>query len=591
MGRPPRIRSRDDNPARAVITRLGGIRALARLLGVPATTVQGWHERGTIPARRQQDVLRAAERSSVPLLPEDFFAAPVETPAAPVRGLEVLSVADMAAADRQTIEAGTPGIALMEAAGRAVADDVRGRYPGRPVVVLCGPGNNGGDGFVAARHLSEAGHRVRVALLGDRATLKGDAAIAAAMYDADAVPLSESVLDWAEGAVVVDALFGAGLTRPLEGVALAVVGELNRRRLPVIAVDLPSGVHGDTGRVLGTGEGAPSAVATVTFFRKKAAHLLVPARELCGDVRVADIGIPESMLDTIRPRTAENAPELWAGAFPWPRLSGHKYSRGHAVVVGGAAMTGAGRLAARACQRVGAGLVTVASPPEALPIYAAAMAGVLTMPIAHPADFAALLDDPRKNAVLLGPGNGATPATRAHVLLALEAGRVCVLDADALTVFADRPQDLVEALKAAADRRGGPAAVLTPHDGEFARLFRRAATIDLTAGKLERARTAASVTGAVMLLKGADTVIAHPDGRARINGNAPPTLATAGAGDVLAGIIVGLIAQGMDPFDAACAGAWIHGAAADSFGPGLIAEDVPDLVPGVLRALKQVTNA
>jgi NAD(P)H-hydrate epimerase len=218
------------------------------------------------------------------------------------------------------------------------------------------------------------------------------------------------------------------------------------------------------------------------------------------------------------------------------------------------------------------------------------MAGVLTSAVAHPADFAALIDDVRKNVVLLGPGNGATPATRAHVLLALETGRLCVLDADALTVFADRPQDLIEALQAAGERRGAPAAVLTPHDGEYARLFRRVDAIDLGASKLARARAAASATGAVVLLKGADTVVAHPDGRARINANAPPTLATAGAGDVLAGIIAGLMAQGMEPFAAASAAAWIHGAAATSFGPGLIAEDLPELMPQVLRELKHVRS-
>ncbi|HTI87779.1 MAG TPA: NAD(P)H-hydrate dehydratase [Alphaproteobacteria bacterium] len=581
------MRSDNANPARAIIARLGGIRALARLLGLPPTTIQGWHERGTIPARRQEDVLRAAERANVGLRPADFFAAAMDAEQGPavIDAFEVLSVAEMGEADRLTIAAGTPGIMLMQAAGRAVADEVQRRCPTEPVIILCGPGNNGGDGFVAARLLSEAGRSVRVALLGERAALKGDAAIAASTWSGDVLPLGPEVL--LDGAVVVDALFGAGLSRPLDGVALDVVREVNRRRLPVIAVDLPSGVNGDSGIVLGSPEDVPSAVATVTFFRKKPAHLLVPSRELCGDIVVADIGIPESVLDTIRPRAAENAPPLWTDRFPWPRLSSHKYSRGHAVVVGGAVMTGAARLAARASQRIGAGLVTVAAPADAIPIYAATNAGLLTTPIGHPADFATLLDDVRKNAVLLGPGNGATDATRAHVLLALEADRRCVLDADALTVFANRPQDLIAALKRAGERLGTPAAVLTPHDGEFARLFRRADSVDIDADKLARARAAAAVTGAVVLLKGADTVIAHPDGRVRINANAPATLATAGAGDVLAGLIVGLLAQGMDAVDAASAGAWIHGAAAAAFGPGLIAEDLPELVPGVLREIRK----
>jgi NAD(P)H-hydrate epimerase len=585
MGRPPRIRIENSNPARAIIARLGGIRALARLLGLPPTTIQGWHERGTIPARRQEDVLRAAERANVTLRPADFFAMVVEAePAvAPVHALEILSVAEMGEADRLTIAAGTPGIVLMQAAGRAVADEVQRRFPTGPVVVLCGPGNNGGDGFVAARFLSESGRSVRVALLGERAALKGDAALAASAWNGSVLALSPDVLS--DGVVVVDALFGAGLSRPLDGTALDVVRELNRRRLPVIAVDLPSGVNGDSGGVLGGADSAPNAVATVTFFRKKPAHLLVPSRELCGDTIVADIGIPDSVLASIRSRADENAPALWLERFPWPRLSSHKYSRGHAVVVGGAAMTGAGRLAARACQRAGAGLVTVAAHAEAIPIYAG-NAGLLMMPVGHPADFAALLDDARKNAVLLGPGNGVTDETRACVLLTLEADRRCVLDADALTVFADRPQDLIAALTGAAERQGAAAAVLTPHDGEFARLFRRVDSVDLDGDKLARVRAAAAATGAVVLLKGADTTIAHPDGRVRINANAPATLATAGAGDVLAGLIVGLLAQGMDAFDAASAGAWIHGAAAEAFGPGLIAEDLPELVPGVLRELK-----
>jgi len=599
MGRPPRRRPNDTNPARAVIGRFGGVRALARLLDLPSTTVQGWYERGVIPARRQPDLLAAAGRAEIALGPDDFFKASGETrprAAKPAHGVEVLTVAEMAEADRRTIAAGTPGIALMEAAGAAVADEVLRRFPDQPVIVLCGPGNNGGDGFVAARMLREAGCRVRVALLGDYAALKGDAAIAAAAYTGSAETLSPDVLTGAgaDRAVVVDALFGAGLARPLDGAALAVVRTLNRRRLPVVAVDLPSGLHGDSGTVLGGDQGAaPSAVSTVTFFRKKPAHLLVTGREKCGDISVADIGIPASVLDVIAPMAAENDPSLWGAAFPWPTLSAHKYTRGHAVIVGGARMTGAARLAARGCQRVGAGLVTIASPPEALPIYAAAMAGVLTHAIAHPVDLIAFLEDTRKNAVLLGPGAGSNEATRAHVLYALEAGRRCVLDADALTAFADRPQDLIAALRSAAASLGGPAAVLTPHEGEFARLFARAGLASsggsAPSDKLARARVAAEATGAVVLLKGADTVIAQPDGRVRINANAPPTLATAGAGDVLAGIITGLLAQGMEPFAAASAGAWLHGAAAQAFGPGLIAEDLPDLLPKSLRELKAIT--
>ena len=609
MGRPPRHRPHDDNPARAVIARFGGARALARLLEFPPTTVQGWYERGVIPAWRQPAVLLAASSAGLALSPRDFFgpeaivaqrAIDERTPArgeGTATALEVLTVAEMGEADRRAIAGGTPGINLMEAAGAAVAEEVMRRFPDRPAIVLCGPGNNGGDGFVAARLLRESGRSVRLALLGDFGALKGDAAIAAASFKGTVEPLGSEVLTGAgaNGAVIVDALFGAGLARPLEGAALATVKTLNRRRLPVIAVDLPSGVQGDTGAVLGGDEGAaPSAVATVTFFRKKPAHLIVPGRELCGDVVVAEIGIPAAVLGVIAPRIAENAPALWAESFPWPRLSDHKYRRGHAVVGGGAHMTGAARLAARACLRIGAGLVTIASPPEALAIYATTMPGILMTVVAHPADFATMLADPRKNAVLLGPGNGVTPATRAHVLFALEAGRRCVLDADALTVFAERPQDLIAALNGAAETSRGPAAVLTPHEGEFARLFGRVHLAGpggaVLESKIDRARAAAEAAKAVVLLKGADTVIAHPDGRVRINANAPPTLATAGAGDVLAGMIAGLIAQGMEPVAAASAAAWLHGAAAAAFGPGLIAEDLPDLIPSALSELRSVTD-
>jgi ADP-dependent NAD(P)H-hydrate dehydratase / NAD(P)H-hydrate epimerase len=602
MSRPPRRRPNDTNPARAIIARFGGVRALSRLLDLPSTTVQGWHERGVIPARRQADLLAVAARTKIDLGPNDFFKAadamhPRSTEARASPGPEILTVGEMAEADRRTIAGGTPGMALMEAAGAAVAREVLRRFPDRPVIVLCGPGNNGGDGFVAARILREAGCSVRVALLGDFGALKGDAAVAAAAYTGTAEALTPDVLTGASGnrAVVVDALFGAGLTRPLVGGALDVVRTLNRRRLPVVAVDLPSGLQGDSGTVLGGAKGAAAnAVATITFFRKKPAHLLVPGREICGEIHVSEIGISDSVLSIIAPMAAENHPSLWLDSFPWPTLSAHKYSRGHAVIVGGTAMTGAARLAARACMRAGAGLATIASSPEALPIYAATMPGVLTSVISHPMDLAALLDDERKNVVLLGPGAGVGAPTRSHVLFALEANRRCVLDADALTVFADRPQDLIAALQSSAAALGGPAAVLTPHEGEFARLFARAGLVGPDkvppTDKLARARAAAAVTGAIVLLKGADTVIAHPDGRVRINANAPPTLATAGAGDVLAGIITGLLAQGMEPFAAAAAAAWLHGAAAQSFGPGLVAEDLSERLPHVLRQLQSLNN-
>jgi NAD(P)H-hydrate epimerase len=421
---------------------------------------------------------------------------------------------------------------------------------------------------VIARHLAGAGWPVKVALLGSRDALKGDAAINARRWTEPIGPLGPAVLDGA--GLVVDAIFGAGLARPVDGAARATIEAVNARGLPCVAVDVPSGVNGDTGEVLGI---APRSELTVTFFRRKPGHLLHPGREVAGEVAVADIGIPDAVVDEIRPQAFANDPALWRQRYPWPRASDHKYSRGHAVVVGGTRMTGAGRLAARAAMRVGAGLVTVAAHPDALPIYAAGSAALLTAPVSNAAELAALLTDPRRNAVLVGPGAGVSPMTCELALAALADDRAVVLDADALTVFAPDPETLF------AQTRRRPT-VLTPHEGEFARLF------SARGSKLVRARAAAAESRAVVVLKGPDTVIAAPDGRAAINANAPPELATAGAGDVLAGLVLGLLAQGMEPFAAAAAAAWLHGAAAAGFGPGLIAEDLPEALPAALRILR-----
>ena len=490
----------------------------------------------------------------------------------------VLSVAEMYRAAKAATEHGVPGIALMENAGRAVAEAVRARHEPCPVVVLCGPGNNGGDGFVAARHLVAAGWSVRLALLGARDRLSGDAAHHAGLWDGVIEALDESAVPgvYRGAGLVIDALFGAGLSRPLEGAARAAVEAVNADGLPVAAVDVPSGVSGDSGALVG--EVAVRATLTVTFLRKKPGHLLLPGRLLCGEVVVADIGIPETVVTGIGPRTFENGPALWSARYPWRRPDSHKYHFGHALILGGAVMTGAGRLAARAALRVGAGLVTVACTRETLPIYALSAPSVITAPVETEADYQALLADRRKNAVLLGPGNGVGPQTRGRALAALGAGKAVVLDADALTSFEARPSDLFKAIEGDC--------VLTPHEGEFGRLF-----ADRDGDKLARARAAAALSGAVVLLKGADSVIAAPDGRAAINANAPPELATAGTGDVLAGLIVGLLAQGMTSFDAACAAAWLHGETGAALGPGLIAEDLPEALPGILRRLREAAPA
>jgi len=475
----------------------------------------------------------------------------------------------MGRADALAIDAGVPGLDLMEAAGRAVAAEVRRRWRRRPVVVLCGPGNNGGDGFVAARNLQEAGWPVTLVSLGDRAALKGDAATNAARWMGEVLTPSTDLL--ADDAIVVDALFGAGLTRPLDGLALSLVTAINEKGLDCLAVDVPSGVDGNTGEVRG---GAPKAAAAVTFFRRKPGHLLLPGRDLCGAVSVADIGTPVSVLDEIKPTTFANDPALWRATFPVSRFSDHKYRRGHAAIAGGVQMTGAARLAARGARRVGAGMVSIVTPREAVPHYLAGDPGQLIFAADTAPAFAQLLTEKRRNAVLVGPGNGVTNETRARAIAALRSHLSVVLDADALTVFEDAPEDLFGWTKG-----HDGLAVLTPHEGEFTRLFRG------EGDKLTRVREAAARSGAVVLLKGADTVIAAPDGRAIINDNAPPYLATAGSGDVLAGFIVGLLAQGMPPFDAAAAATWLHGEAASRFGPGLIAEDLAESVPAVLSGL------
>lgn len=481
----------------------------------------------------------------------------------------LLTCAEMAAADKAAIASGLAGTALMEAAGAAVARHIQARFKRQPTLVLCGPGNNGGDGYVVARHLAAAGWPVKVAELSPPRA-GSDAEHMATLWTGPTEAAEPAAL--ARASLFVDALFGAGLTRPLDGRAAALVASLVGRK--IVAIDVPSGVSGDTGEVRGVA--APAAL-TVTFFRRKPGHLLHPGRSLCGETIVADIGLPATLLDAIRPTAFRNRPPLWAATFPVPAAESNKYTRGQVLVVGGAAMTGAARLAARAAARVGAGLVTLASPTSAIPIYAADFAALIVRPMDDLADFSALLGDRRRNCVLLGPGNGADAACRARVEAALAAGKKCVLDADALSVFAEAPAALFARLT--------PDAVLTPHDGEFKRLFP-----DLGGSRLARARAAALRANAVVLLKGADTVVAHPDGRACICDTAPPFLATAGAGDVLAGLVAGLLAQGMPSFEAAAASVFLHAACARTAGPGLVADDLAACLPRVLAALAAQTH-
>jgi len=480
----------------------------------------------------------------------------------------LLTVAEMATADRFAIDSGIPGVELMANAGGAVADAIEARWSPRPCLVLCGPGNNGGDGFVAAERLAAHGWPIRLALLGPRDGLEGDAAAHAAKWRGEVADLDPALVDEAD--LVVDALFGAGLSRPLEGPALAAVERIVAFDKTCVAVDVPSGVDGDTGEIRGA---APRCALTVTFFTAKPGHLLLPGRLHCGELVVADIGIPGEALAAHPPALFRNRPALWMDHFRWPRPEDHKYARGHTVIAAGAEMTGAARLAARGALRMGSGLVSVACPRASFPIYAAALtAGIIVRPIDGPADYARLIGDRRVSALLVGPGNGVDLGTRATAKAALATAKPCILDADALTVFADAPTELFESIR-------GPS-VMTPHDGEFVRLF------DHGGDRLSRARAAAGEAGAVIVSKGFDTIVAAPDGRAAITENASADLATAGAGDVLSGLIAGLLAQGMPAFEAAAAAVWLHAEAGSEFGPGLIADDLPDLLPDVLFRLR-----
>ena len=476
------------------------------------------------------------------------------------------------------------GLALMERAGAAAAAAIAAHWPGlaqsgRTVLVLCGPGNNGGDGYVVARHLAERGWPVRVVALAPPAS--PDAQAAAGRWPGRVDRLGTAAPGDSVG-LCVDALFGTGITRPLAAEIAGVLRGIAASGCPLAAIDILSGLCATSGRSLG-GTALPEAELTLTFHRRKLGHVLDQGGALSGRVAVCDIGL-----------------EPWQGvagdgvvlAGPTSRLAkraGHKYSHGHALILGGGpGRGGAARLAARAALRIGAGLVTLGCPAEALPENAARLDAVMLGSVSDAAALAQRLRDPRLNALCLGPGLGLERA-RALVPEALRAGRATVLDADALSAFADGPDALFAQLHVMS--------ILTPHEGEFARLFPDLARLLQAVpdkgpafSRLDAVRLAAARAGATVLLKGPDTVIATREGQARIaaatGADAAPWLATAGSGDVLAGLITGLMARGFAPLDAAATGAWLHGEAARAFGPGLIAEDLPEAIPGVLRGLR-----
>jgi hydroxyethylthiazole kinase-like uncharacterized protein yjeF len=499
--------------------------------------------------------------------------------------LAILTCEEVRAAEQRAVEVGLSTWTLMLKAGQACADVLHAEFPFGRVVVLAGPGNNGGDAFVAAQRLRDLGRNVWVFDLAVQGERSPEGVMAREALSGPRQPLEDLRLSVDD--IVLDGLFGAGLSRPLSGEAAYAVAQVNASGAKVVAIDVPSGVSGDTGVVAGP---AIRADVTVTFCAKKPAHVLQPAAALCGDVVPAEIGFGRFVAEVGAERLCENGPALWSHALAWPKAASHKHQRGRlAVVSGGLANTGAARLAAQSGLRIGAGVVTLLCPPSAILVIAASVRAVMTSSFAGVDDLVGQTSN--STAVVLGPAAGVSAATRANVEGLVLAGRRLVLDGDALSAFAGDADRLAALCVAGAARRieaglaAGPVAVLTPHAGEFERLF--PGWLGEASDRVACVRRAATMTGCIVLLKGPDTVIAAPDGRAVVNTHATPFLATAGAGDVLAGVIGGLIAQGLDPFAAACAGAWIHGDAGLRAGPGLTAEDLDGVLRASIAALYQ----
>ncbi len=483
--------------------------------------------------------------------------------------LAILTCDEVRAAERRAVEAGISLWALMQKAGQACADVLHAEFPQGRVVVLAGPGNNGGDAFVAAQRLVDLERSVTLFDLAPKEQRTGEGAKAVERWSGARQPLED--LRVHDDDIVLDGLFGSGLSRPLAGEAAFAVEQVNASGAKIVAIDVPSGVSGDVGVVPGP---AIKADVTVTFCVKKPAHVLQPAAALCGEVVVAEIGFGRFVESVGGGRLMENAPALWASTLRWPEATSHKHQRGRlAVVSGSVANTGAARLAAQSGLRIGAGLVTLLCPPSALVVVASSVTAVMTASFGSADELVALTE--KSSAVVIGPAAGVTPTTRSNVEALAKAARSLVLDADALSVFAGQVDVLRGILSAPT--------ILTPHTGEFERLF--PGRLGSSANRIEAVRSAAKDANAVVLLKGPDTVIAAPDGRAVVNIHATPFLATAGSGDVLAGIIGGLLAQGLDAFDAACAGAWTHGDAGLRAGPGLTAEDLDQALRDVIGSL------
>ncbi len=487
---------------------------------------------------------------------------------------ELIVPSQMACADRITIKEGTPGIELMDVAGREVAKFAISIFPEvKRILIICGTGNNGGDGLIAGYYLGKSEAQPDIFVHGNSDKIAGDAALALERLENNFLVTKKP--EFGEYDLIIDAIFGAGLDRDAIGETASLISEINNSGVPVLSVDLPSGIDGRTGAIRGV---AIKAAATVTFFRYKPGHLLLPGRTHCGSRHLAQIGIEKNVLKKITVEAFENTPNQWRDSYPIPLVDGHKYCRGHTLVISGpVTATGAARLMAGASLRVGSGLVTVASPRDAVLVNAINLTSIMLREADTPDEVSGILTDTRFNCVALGPGLPVGSATQELVFEVLSNDRLCVLDAGALSSFAQAPQKLFEAIKAK-----NMSTVLTPHEGEFAHLFPEE---NKAVSKIDRAKLAAVASGATIVLKGPDTVVAVPDGRASIASNAPPWLATAGSGDVLAGIIAGLLAQGMSFFDAASAAVWMHGEAANLAGPGMISSDLDASLHQIISAL------
>lgn len=508
----------------------------------------------------------------------------------------LLTAAEMRAVEQETFDTGVSSFSMMEEAGHAVARFILVQIKSKSFLfspkigVLCGPGHNGGDGFITAFYLRKAGLSVEVACVGSWDTLKGDNAKAAEKWAGPIGTLED--LDLTSCAGLVDALFGIGLARDLEGSILACVTRVKawHQVTPsswIVAIDIPSGVETDTGRIRG---GAIPATHTVTFFRPKLGHVLFPGCAEVGHLHVAPLSFVAHDPTPSTHAACLNHPRLWEKEWPHLTWETHKYKRGYVVILSGVfPYLGATRLAAHSAARMGAGLVTLACPQSVAPIQATHLTHIMVASFENDQAFLKLLQERRWNVLVLGPGLEGSEETRERLKMYLNAlilaqekntrkKRHLVLDAGALTSFAGCASQLGQLIRAQTG-----ACVVTPHEGEWATLFSDPEQAPSLSSKVERARYGARILGAILVLKGPDTIVAHPEGRVLILEKGSPWLATAGSGDVLAGFIAGLLAQGMEPFEAAAAAVWFHNEVAHDFGPGLVADDLYERLPVVLK--------